>query len=103
MNDHVQEKFEMARKWITTLIVIVILPIGGLWMKANRLEILSDVQNAYLARAQYEADRKETSIKLDRLDIKIEGITVKLDAVLQNQSATQEHLKAVESRIDLRK
>jgi hypothetical protein len=95
-----KETIENARRWITTIIVIVIVPVSGLWMGYNKLQILQEVRSMYLEQRVYSTDRLEFSVKL-------EALTVKMDTVLQNQ-ATQaaqqieekDRLRAIEARIE---
>lgn len=88
-----KDTIELMRKWLTTAIVIIIVPISGLWMGYNKLQILQEVQAQYLLQRSYAADRAEFGAKM-------ENLSVKVDAILQHSAAQEEHLRAIETRVE---
>lgn len=100
VNDSTQNTIEQIRKWGTTVMIPVIILVGSLLIKSTKLEIMAEVQGMYVGRGQNDIDRKELALRLDKIDSKVEAVGIKLDAVLQNQEGTREHLKTIDSKVN---
>lgn len=96
MNERIRE----VRDWINlvlTFLTVLIVPIGLLILKDQRLEIMDQVRHEYIPRDIYTADREVAKADNARLATDVTDINVKLDHIQINIARLMDAAKLKET------